>query len=113
MDDLHRFIRFSSTTPRQQAAQGVISQAEMMSLRCHEHCRVNNYSFLSGGLFKECANRDAMLVSIRFVAALSAVERAKVDEQIRALIATEPELRGKDVVTVPYVTAAFVAVKAS
>lgn len=51
--------------------------------------------------------------STSFVAALSAQERAKVDEQIRALIAAEPELRGKDVVTVPYVTAAFVAVKAS
>lgn len=40
----------------------------------------------------------------------SVVERAKVDEQMRALIAAEPELRGKDAVTVPYVTAAFVVV---
>jgi hypothetical protein len=39
------------------------------------------------------------------------VERARVDEQIRAMIAREPELRGKEVVTVPYVTVAFVAVK--
>jgi hypothetical protein len=39
--------------------------------------------------------------------------KAKVDGQIRVLIAAEPELRGKDVVTVPYVTAAFFAVKAS
>ena len=51
--------------------------------------------------------------STSFVAALPAVERAKVDAQIRALIAREPELRGKEVVTVPYVTAAFVAVKSS
>ena len=51
--------------------------------------------------------------STSFVAALSAVERAKVDEQMHALIAAEPELRGKAVVTVPYVTAAFVAVKVS
>lgn len=51
--------------------------------------------------------------STSFVAALSAVERARVDEQIRALIADEPELRGQDVVTVPYVTAAFFAVKVS
>ncbi|QVW26243.1 methyltransferase domain-containing protein [Pseudomonas hormoni] len=49
--------------------------------------------------------------STSFVSALPAVERAKVDEQVRALIDAEPELRGKDVVTVPYVTAAFVAVK--
>jgi SAM-dependent methyltransferase len=49
--------------------------------------------------------------STSFVAALPAVERARVDEQIRALIAAEPDLRGKDVVSVPYVTAAFVAVK--
>lgn len=51
--------------------------------------------------------------STSFVSALSAVERAKVDEQMRALIDAEPELRGRDVVTVPYVTAAFVAVKVS
>lgn len=51
--------------------------------------------------------------STSFVAALPAEERAKVDEQIRAMIAREPELRGKEVVTVPYVTAAFVAVKSS
>ncbi|WP_415756098.1 class I SAM-dependent methyltransferase [Pseudomonas sp. LT1P18] len=49
--------------------------------------------------------------STSFVAALPAEERAKVDEQIRALIAAEPDLRGRDVVTVPYETAAFVAVK--
>ena len=51
--------------------------------------------------------------STSFVSALPAVERAKVDEQMRALIDAEPELRGRDVVTVPYVTAAFVAVKVS
>jgi SAM-dependent methyltransferase len=51
--------------------------------------------------------------STSFVAALPAEERAKVDEQIRALIAAEPDLRGRDVVTVPYETAAFVAVKNS
>lgn len=51
--------------------------------------------------------------STSFVSALPAAERAKVDEQMRALIDAEPELRGKDVVTVPYVTAAFVAVKGS
>ena len=51
--------------------------------------------------------------STSFVAALPTVERAKVDEQIRALIEAEPDLRGRDVLTVPYVTAAFVAVKSS
>lgn len=51
--------------------------------------------------------------STSFVSVLPAVERAKVDEQMRALIDGEPELRGRDVVTVPYVTAAFVAVKVS
>ena len=49
--------------------------------------------------------------STSFVSALPAVERAKVDEQMRDLIAAEPELRGREVVTVPYVTEAFVAVK--
>ncbi|AZZ76121.1 SAM-dependent methyltransferase [Pseudomonas sp. RU47] len=49
--------------------------------------------------------------STSFIAALPEAQRAQVDEQIRALIAAEPELRGRDVVTVPYETAAFVAVK--
>ncbi len=49
--------------------------------------------------------------STNFIAALPALERAKVDERLRALIASEPELRIKDVVTVPYMTAAFVAVE--
>ncbi|QAY93537.1 class I SAM-dependent methyltransferase [Pseudomonas sp. ACM7] len=51
--------------------------------------------------------------STSFVEALPAEERAKVDEQIRALIAAEPDLRGRDVVAVPYETAAFVAEKGS
>jgi hypothetical protein len=49
--------------------------------------------------------------STSFIAALPDAQRTKVDEQIRALIASEPELRGKDVVTVPYETAAFVTRK--
>ncbi|MGY2188972.1 Ubiquinone/menaquinone biosynthesis C-methyltransferase UbiE [compost metagenome] len=49
--------------------------------------------------------------STSFISALPEAERAKVDEQIRAMIAGEPELRGRDVVTVPYETAVFVAVK--
>jgi SAM-dependent methyltransferase len=51
--------------------------------------------------------------STSFIAALPEEQRAKVDEQIRAMIAGEPELRGRDVVTVPYETAVFVAVKGS
>ncbi|MFU2326164.1 methyltransferase domain-containing protein [Pseudomonas sp. NFX98] len=49
--------------------------------------------------------------STSFISALPEAERAKVDEQIRAMIAGEPALRGRDVVTVPYETAVFVAVK--
>ncbi|MGE8186173.1 methyltransferase domain-containing protein [Pseudomonas sp. NPDC086278] len=51
--------------------------------------------------------------SISFIAALPEAQRAKVDEQLRMLIAGEPELRGKDRLTVPYETVAFVAVKGS
>jgi SAM-dependent methyltransferase len=51
--------------------------------------------------------------STSFIAALPEAERAKVDEQIRAMIADEPELRGREVITVPYETAAFMAVKGS
>jgi SAM-dependent methyltransferase len=49
--------------------------------------------------------------STSFVSALPAAGRSKVDEQMRDLIAAEPELRGREVVTVPYVTEAFFAVK--
>ncbi|WP_166219348.1 class I SAM-dependent methyltransferase [Pseudomonas atagonensis] len=49
--------------------------------------------------------------STSFIAALPDAQREKIDQQIRALIASEPQLRGRDVVTVPYETAAFVAVK--
>ncbi|VEF10969.1 methyltransferase [Pseudomonas fluorescens] len=49
--------------------------------------------------------------STSFIAALCAAQRAKLDEQIGALIAAEPELRGRDVVTVPYETVAFVTRK--
>lgn len=51
--------------------------------------------------------------STSFIAALPEEQRERVDEQMRALIAGEPDLRGKDVVTVPYETVAFVAVKGS
>ncbi|MFJ2280318.1 methyltransferase domain-containing protein [Pseudomonas sp. NPDC087803] len=49
--------------------------------------------------------------STSFIAALPQAQRDKVDEQIRALIAAEPALRGRHVLTVPYETAAYVAVK--
>ena len=49
--------------------------------------------------------------STSFIAALPDAERARIDEQLRALVASDPELRGRDVMTVPYETAAFVAVK--
>ena len=42
-----------------------------------------------------------------FIAALPADERVKIDEELRALIASEPSLAGKREVTVPYETAAF------
>jgi hypothetical protein len=47
------------------------------------------------------------------LAALPQAQRDGIDEQIRALIAAEPELRGRHVLTVPYETAAFVAMKGS
>ncbi|MDR5775639.1 MULTISPECIES: methyltransferase domain-containing protein [unclassified Caballeronia] len=49
--------------------------------------------------------------STSFIAALPEAERVLIDDEVRALIEAEPELRGKDVVTVPYTTAAFVAVR--
>jgi SAM-dependent methyltransferase len=51
--------------------------------------------------------------STSFIAALPQAEREKVEEQIRAMIASEPQLRGREVITVPYDTAAYVVVKGS
>ncbi|WP_406698763.1 methyltransferase domain-containing protein [Singulisphaera sp. Ch08] len=49
--------------------------------------------------------------STSFIAALAPEERATIEDQVRALIATAPELIGKDLVTFPYVTVAFSTVK--
>jgi SAM-dependent methyltransferase len=49
--------------------------------------------------------------SVSFIAALPPGERARVDAQLRELIASTPELRGREVVTVPYETAAYWTVK--
>lgn len=60
------------------------------------------------------APEDVILNRVRstsFIAALPAHEKLEIDEQINALIAAKPELSGKEVVTMPYETAAFYAVK--
>ena len=49
--------------------------------------------------------------SVSFIATLPPEGRAKIDEQVSALIAAEPELSGREVVTLPYETAAFYTVK--
>nr|BFD41749.1 class I SAM-dependent methyltransferase [Pseudomonas sp. FFPRI_1] len=49
--------------------------------------------------------------STSFIAALPEAERQAVDRQIAALIDSEPQLRGRAEVTVPYETAAFHCVK--
>jgi SAM-dependent methyltransferase len=62
------------------------------------------------------APEDVIVTRVRstsFIAALPADERAKIDGEVYALIAAEPALNGKDVVTVPYETAAFFTVKES
>lgn len=49
--------------------------------------------------------------SISFIAALPLEERAMIIDQVKALMASEPALIGKSVVTFPYETAAFDTVK--
>ncbi|SAK54268.1 biotin biosyntehsis-like protein [Caballeronia pedi] len=49
--------------------------------------------------------------STSFIASLPEAARAAIDEDVRKLIDAEPELSGKREVTVPYETAAFVAIK--
>lgn len=47
------------------------------------------------------------VMSVSFIAALPAPEQERVAAQLRALIATSPDLAGKDSVTFPYETVAF------
>lgn len=49
--------------------------------------------------------------STSFIAALPIEGRAKIEDQVKELIATEPELNGKEIVTVPHETVAIYAVK--
>ena len=68
-------------------------------------CTENHFSVGHTG-----SPEDVILNRVRstsFVAALSVDEREKIDSEIKAVIAIEPLLAGKDVVTVPYETAAF------
>ena len=51
------------------------------------------------------------VASISFIAALLPEERAGLLERVRALIASTPELHGKDGVAFPYVTAAYSCVR--
>jgi len=72
---------------------------------------------LQGREFSNGHTGDAQTVivdrvrSTSFIAALPATERERVDAQVSELIAGEPLLAGKAQVTVPYLTAAFCAVK--
>lgn len=51
------------------------------------------------------------ILSISFIAALPPERRAEVAEAVRALIARYPALRGRDVVSFPYLTAAYSCVR--
>ncbi|WP_322029697.1 class I SAM-dependent methyltransferase [Paraburkholderia sp. J76] len=53
----------------------------------------------------------ARVKSTSFIAALPSGEQARIEAELRALIDSEPQLRGKTLVTVPYGTAAFHCVK--
>ncbi|HXP95602.1 MAG TPA: class I SAM-dependent methyltransferase [Telmatospirillum sp.] len=47
------------------------------------------------------------ILSVSFIAALPPADQAALVTKIRTLIATSPDLAGQDIVTFPYVTAAF------
>ncbi|MDR5838440.1 methyltransferase domain-containing protein [Caballeronia sp. LZ034LL] len=60
------------------------------------------------------APEDVILNRVRstsFIAALPEAEREDIERAVRQLIDDEPDLRGKSEVTVPYETAAFLAVR--
>jgi SAM-dependent methyltransferase len=48
-------------------------------------------------------------LSVSFIAALPAAERSRVERQLRALVAEEPALAGRERIEMPYDTVAFVA----
>jgi SAM-dependent methyltransferase len=54
---------------------------------------------------------DRML-SVSFIAALPAAERARVAGQIEALIATEPQLKDRAEIAFPYLTRAYCSTRA-
>lgn len=47
-------------------------------------------------------------LSVSFIAALPAAQKATVTAQLQALIDTHPDLRGRDTVAFPYQTQAYV-----
>ncbi len=49
----------------------------------------------------------ARVLSTSFIAALPDEERTRFAEEVRAFIASEPELAGKATLTVPYLTEAY------
>jgi SAM-dependent methyltransferase len=53
------------------------------------------------------------VLSTSFIAALPANEKAKVVAEVRSLIDATPELKGHDIVTMPYVTDAYSMAKVS
>jgi hypothetical protein len=50
-------------------------------------------------------------LSVSFIAALPAADRARVEAQLRALVATHPALADRLSITFPYRTRAFVGVR--
>jgi SAM-dependent methyltransferase len=50
-------------------------------------------------------------LSVSFIAALAADERAKITEQLESLMATHPELAGRQTMAMPYQTRAFQCVR--
>lgn len=46
-------------------------------------------------------------LSVSFIAALPAAEKAEVEERLRALVASHPQLRGRDPIAFPYRTEAY------
>lgn len=51
------------------------------------------------------------VLSTSFIAALPPVEREQVADKVRALIAAEPQLAGRDTVALPYRTVAYLSVR--
>lgn len=97
--------RYQGDTPRQRSEdwKTVFPFPGFGPLQCEE------FAYAHTGPAEQVIVRRVLSTS--FIAALPPLQREQVAAEVRALIAAEPELAGRDTVAMPYRTMAYVAIK--